>query len=41
MLFTLVDDGLVPLDVALTKANMDEEEFKAQRRKILKGQDKP
>ena len=35
MLFTLVDDGLIPLDAALGKANMSEEEFEAQRRKIM------
>ena len=35
MLFTLVDDGLIPLDAALGKANMNEEEFKAHRRKMM------
>ena len=35
MLFALVDDGLVPLDAALAKANMSEEEFKAQRLKLM------
>ncbi len=35
MLFALVDDGLVPLDAALAKANMSEEEFRAQRLKLM------
>ena len=35
MLFTLVDDGLIPLDAALGKANMSEEEFNAHRLKMM------
>ena len=39
MLVTLVDDGLIPLDVALSKSNMSEEEFKAQRLKLMGSDD--
>ena len=39
MLVTLVDDGLITLDVALSKSNMSEEEFRAQRQKLMDNDD--